>query len=224
MSWLGRLSTFAVAIFLLLSLGGSASAADLQLVDEFGSEGSGRGQFGQVEDLEVAPSGNLVLSDISYDRVEFWTPAGRFVGQFGSGGSGPGQFYFPWGLAIQRDGTIFVVDAGGGRVEVFTPSGTYVREFAVPQTFYGETDLDPAGRSLYLVDFQAGNIQRMSTSGANMGLFGSFGTANGQFRRPQGVAVDSASHVFIADRDNHRVDKLGPSGAFLDKFGGKGSG
>jgi DNA-binding beta-propeller fold protein YncE len=213
-----------LAIGLALCLGGRASAADLQLLNEFGSEGSGPGQFGQVEDLEVAPNGNLVLSDLSYDRVEFWTPAGRFVGQFGSGGSGPGQFYFPWGLAIQRDGTIFVVDAGGGRVEVFTPTGTYLREFVLPQLFYADIDLDPAGRSLYLVDYQAGNIQRMSTTGANMGLFGSFGTGNGQFRRPYGIAIDSGGNLFVADRDNHRVDKLSPSGAFLDKFGGQGTG
>ena len=38
----------------------------------------------------------------------------------------------------------------------------------------------------------------------------SFGSQVDQFRRPTGVAVDGAGNLYIADRDNHRVQKYAP--------------
>lgn len=54
--------------------------------------------------------------------------------------------------------------------------------------------------------------------------WGSFGAADGQFKYPWGVGVDSAGNVYVADRDNHRVQKFSPSGAFLAQWGSYGTG
>jgi len=53
--------------------------------------------------------------------------------------------------------------------------------------------------------------------------FGSFGTGNGQFQVPQGVAVDSAGNIYVADTRNSRIQVFDSSGNFLFKFGGFGS-
>jgi DNA-binding beta-propeller fold protein YncE len=213
-----------VAVCSLLCFAGPAHAAELQLVDEFGSRGAGPGQFANVSDLEVAPGGNLVVSDSGNERIQIFTPNGTLVRAFGSSGSGPGQFFSTAGVAIRGDGTIFVDDAGNGRVEVFTAAGVFVRQFQTPRLSYAGAALDPAEASIYLVDYQAGNIQRLSITGANMGLLGSYGTGNGQFLRPFGIAVDSSGNLYVADRDNNRVEKLNSSGAFLARLGGLGSG
>ena len=213
------------ALCLVLGLGGEASAASLQLVNEFGSQGSANGQLtAQVNDLEVAPSGNLIVTDAGNFRVSTFTPGGSFVRGFGSSGTGPGQFANLYGAAIQGDGTIFAEDPGHGRVEVFSAAGTYLREFTTPVDFYADIALSPAETILYLVDYQSGNIQLLSPAGANLGLFGSLGTGPGQFLRPLGMAVDSSGNLYVADRDGNRVEKLSPSGAFLTTIGGLGSG
>jgi DNA-binding beta-propeller fold protein YncE len=208
-----------LALCLPLCLAPTCSASDLQLVNEFGG-----GQFtANVNDIEVAPGGNLVLADGSSQQIQTFTPAGTPVGAFGSSGTGPGQFFNPTGLAIQGDGTIFVEDSGHGRVEVFNPAGTFLRQFATPVDFYADTAFDPAETLVYLLDYQSGNIQRMSTGGANLGIFGSLGTGDGQFERPLGIAVDPSGNIYVADRDNNRVEKLSPSGAFLANIGSAGS-
>src|SRR3954452_24226651 len=60
----------------------------------------------------------------------------------------------------------------------------------------------------------------------SLGAWGSAGTAPGQFNVANGIAVDAAGRVYVADTGNNRIQKLSPSGRFLAKWGtaGKGNG
>ena len=49
--------------------------------------------------------------------------------------------------------------------------------------------------------------------------WGSLGTAEGQFRQPDGVVTDSAGNVDVADRINARIEKFAPDGTFLFMLG-----
>ncbi|KAL5496613.1 hypothetical protein EMCRGX_G012931 [Ephydatia muelleri] len=49
------------------------------------------------------------------------------------------------------------------------------------------------------------------------------GSGDGQFTSPCGVSI-KGNELYVADTDNHRVQKLTSSGRFLHKFGQKGSG
>lgn len=53
--------------------------------------------------------------------------------------------------------------------------------------------------------------------------FGSAGTGNGQFAEPGGVTVEAGGDVWVVDKGNNRLEKFGPDGEFLTKFGSKGS-
>jgi DNA-binding beta-propeller fold protein YncE len=51
------------------------------------------------------------------------------------------------------------------------------------------------------------------------GMWGTFGTNDGQFRSPWGIAVDSDGNVYVADGNNYRIQKFNSKGVFLDKWG-----
>ena len=55
-------------------------------------------------------------------------------------------------------------------------------------------------------------------------LIGKRGFEPGQFFRPAHLAVDAAGFLYVADTDNHRVQKLTPNGDFVAAFGAWGSG
>jgi hypothetical protein len=44
------------------------------------------------------------------------------------------------------------------------------------------------------------------------------------FFHPRSMAIDSAGNVYVADTENHRIQKFSSSGAFITKWGSKGSG
>ena len=54
--------------------------------------------------------------------------------------------------------------------------------------------------------------------------FGSYGSGDGQFTSPQGVAVDSSGNIYVADRGNKRIQIFNSAGVFQSEFGSYGSG
>ena len=66
---------------------------------------------------------------------------------------------------------------------------------------------------------------RNSTSNGTFILkWGTFGSANSQFKYPWGVAVDSLGNVYVADQQNLRVQKFNSNGGFITKWGIYGTG
>lgn len=45
-----------------------------------------------------------------------------------------------------------------------------------------------------------------------------YGTGDGQFRGPDGIAVDHSDNIYVADSNNNRVQKFNTEGNFLFKF------
>lgn len=54
--------------------------------------------------------------------------------------------------------------------------------------------------------------------------WGTQGSADGQFNRPRGLATDSSGNIYVADTDNHRIQKFSSTGTFISKWGTQGTG
>ena len=74
-------------------------------------------------------------------------------------------------------------------------------------------------------DTSNNRIQKFAASGNFVAAFGSFGTGDGQFISPRDVVPDGAGHIYVADTDFHRIQKLdATTGDFISSFGGLGFG
>ena len=77
----------------------SANAATLTFVQNFGTPGSGSGQFLNPSDVDVDSAGNVYVADYDNNRIDRFNStnfAGTFT-SFGSTGAGNGQFKNPPG-------------------------------------------------------------------------------------------------------------------------------
>jgi hypothetical protein len=52
--------------------------------------------------------------------------------------------------------------------------------------------------------------------------WGSTGSGDGEFDNPYGVAVAASGNFYVADSDNHRIQKFDSSGTFLTQWGSSG--
>ena len=98
---------------LAMSLAGAAYAF------EFGSLGSGAGQFMAARDVAFGPGGIIAVADTGSHHVQVFHPNGTFAYALGALGEGPGEFYYPEGLAFGPGGLLAVSDMGNSRVQVF---------------------------------------------------------------------------------------------------------
>ncbi len=83
--------------------------------------------------------------------------------------------------------------------------------------------------NVYVVDFGNNRIQKHDANGQYLRRRGNpgncaAGCADGDFFGVWGVATDSQGNVYVADRDNHRIQKFDSNLEFLAKWGGEGKG
>jgi tripartite motif-containing protein 71 len=68
----------------------------------------------------------VYISDSGNDRVQVFSPQGRFIRQFGSLGSRQGQFLFPSDLVVDGSGNVYVADDQSQTLAKFSPTGKVV--------------------------------------------------------------------------------------------------
>jgi tripartite motif-containing protein 71 len=202
------LSVLTLALFVSAPV--AYGATSYLFLREFGSSGTGDGQFTQAWGVAVDGTGHVFVSDLN-NRINEFTTTGTFLGWLGycssgthcdtvhkhsvgftctaatcSGltfGSGDGQFNGPRGLAVDSSGNVYVVDEGNARIQKFTNAGTF------------------------------------------NATWGNYGTGNGQFHQPFGIAVSSSTgNVYVADTNNERVQEFTNTGTFVRTWGSAGSG
>ena len=220
-------------LFVIIALGlfgfSEDTFADSTLLFEFGSLGSGDGEFTFPRGITTNSTGYIFVADVNNNRIQVFDPSGNFQLEFGSFGSGDGQFSFPIGIAVNNSGNIYVADVNNNRIQVFDPSGNFEFKFGSSGSDDGQfafprgIAVDNSG-NIFVVDGNNNRIQVFDSSGSFLSQFGSFGSGDGQFNSPIGVAVDNSDNIYVADTNNNRIQVFDSSGSFLSQFGSFGSG
>jgi RHS repeat-associated protein len=81
--------------------------------------GSRNGEFKEPTGIAVDEDNNLWVVDTGNNRVEEFTPEGKYYLKSGTTGVKEGQFTKPTGIALTYSGTPFIVDSGNDRVQKF---------------------------------------------------------------------------------------------------------
>ena len=168
------------------------------------------------------------------------------TGEPGYGGDGgpaaEASLYAPWGVALDSAGSVYVAEVGNDRVRRIDPSGRITTVAGTGDPGYGgdggpATDASlnapggvavDAGGNLYVGDASNHRVRRIDPSGTITTVAGTgepgYGGDGGpaaaaELYSPDGVAVDAAGNLYIADTGNHRVRRVDPGGTITTVAG-----
>ena len=181
------------------------------LLSMFGSEGENPGQFTYPVDIMQDPQGFIYVAEYGgKDRIQKFTPDGKFVLEFGGLGTDVGQFQRPSGM-VWIDGRIYVADAINNRVQVFDDLGKSlgVLDWADQGGLYYPYDiaLSPHGQ-LFFVEYGGCRVSVANPAGKLVARFGHEGRGHHELWTPWALAVSDDNRVFIADTGNRRIVQL----------------
>lgn len=197
-------------------------------------EGTGtNAKFNSPRGIVADSHGNLFVTDYNNFRIRKITPSGEVTTFAGSGaldyadGTGTAaKFGYMAGIAIDANDNLYVCD-GSSRIRKITPqavvttyagSGTegYLDGPAAEAQFDGLTSItvDAQGNvyagetANYRVRMitPAGEVSTYSGSGVSGFADGDGGTA--MFKSPQGLTIDAAGTIYMADYSNYRIRKI----------------
>ena len=169
-------------------------------------------------------SGNLWLTDVAGDdhRIREFPAGDIFVWptlffhpsqtSFGKTGQQPGEFLYPNVAVVDSQNRVYVCDGNNGRISVWDAAGTFLFEFgrgnsegalSLPRGAF----IDARDR-LHVVDAVGQNVKVYDLSGSQpvfLFAFGDWGVGDGLFNYPNDIVLDDTGRLYIADRENNRV-------------------
>ncbi|MCH7653333.1 MAG: hypothetical protein IIB14_06605, partial [Chloroflexi bacterium] len=144
---------------------------------------------------------------------------------------GEGIFETPHGAAIGADESVFLIDSGDHTVRKFSLDGRLLLtlgEVGKPSgrlsgdPFNGPTHVavHPGNGNVYVSDgYSNARVHEFTPDGGLVKSWGESGTDPGQFNTVHNLAVDRDGWVYVADRENHRVQVFDSNGRFETQWG-----
>ena len=128
-------------------------------------------------------------------------------------------------IKIDHDGNVWLADIGRHLVMQFSPGGQLLRQLGTPdesgvdQTHFNRpTDMAiTPGGDVFISDGYGNNrVVHYDSSGKFVKAWGKLGIDPGDFSLPHAIALDSQGRLYVADRNNVRVQVFDQSGKLLD--------
>ena len=171
--------------------------------------GSGDNQLSGPFGGAVDSQSRLFVGDTFNNRVQvFDVESGEFLrtlGETGVRGSDEKHFINSAGIAIDSKDNVYVCDSGNSRVCVFDASLKFVRSFGQNVLKVPLFACFNSRGQVLVIDTALSQVVVFNKRGERVHAIGSHGAADGQFNTPSQIAVDSQDRLFVADKENHRI-------------------
>jgi peptidylamidoglycolate lyase len=154
--------------------------------------------------------------------LELDNTSGKIINSWGAN-----YFIMPHGLTVDKEGNVWLTDVGLHQVFKFTHDGHLLMKLGVAKVpgndslhFNLPTDVAVADDGCFYVSDGYGNsrVVKFSPTGKYIKAWGVFGNKPGQFIIPHGIAIDRNNIIYVADRQNNRLQLFDTSGNFLKEL------
>jgi DNA-binding beta-propeller fold protein YncE len=176
----------------------------------------------EVADVAVGPGDRVYVYSRGEHPMMVFEADGTFVASWGEG-----VFTRAHGVTLGPDGNLYCADDDGHCIYVCTPTGTVLSTIGGPAPAQSglpfnrptKVAFDPATGEMYVSDgYGNARVHKYTAGGTYLFSWGEYGTDPGQFNLVHSIATDGAGLVYVADRENHRVQVFDPEGAYVEQW------
>lgn len=182
-------------------------APDGSLIMEFGSEGTGNGEFDTPRGITIDQNDNVYVVDHNNHRVQVFDVDGNYLSQFGSEGTEPDQFQRPFSIAVDPSGDIYVLDSFiDVVVKKFNNDGEFLFQFGSKGTdngqFSGPGKIIPDNEgNIYVTNGNTRDaIQKLDASGRYLSRIHRSDEFTATFGITTDLAFDSKGDIYISSK------------------------
>ena len=154
--------------------------------------------------------------------VQIFTTSGRHVRSWGSD-----LFGRPHQIKLDHEGNVWVADQGNHCVLKMTPSGKTLLVLGTRGEsgddrlhMNNPTDMvvSPSGDVFISDGYANSRVLHFDKRGRFVKMWGKLGVRPGEFSLPHAIVMDSKGRLYVADRNNARVQVFNQAGKFLDQW------
>lgn len=139
---------------------------------------------------------------------------------------GKGEYTIPHSIRIDPAGNVWTVDAASSTVIKYSSIGEKLMAIRVGEQpengsgFRGTTDIafGPNGRLFITDGYGNARVLEYTSDGKRVKQWGRAGTGPGEFRLPHAIQIDDQGTIYVADRENGRIEKFDLDGKFLGEI------
>jgi DNA-binding beta-propeller fold protein YncE len=143
---------------------------------------------------------------------------------------GKGDYKIPHSIRIDPKGNVWTVDAGSSVVIKYSSLGKKLMTIKVGEQpengspFNGTTDIAfaPNGRLFITDGYGNARVLEYTADGRRVKQWGQPGRGPGEFRLPHAIQIDEKGTIYVADRENGRIEKFDLDGHFLGEISNLG--
>jgi DNA-binding beta-propeller fold protein YncE len=178
--------------------------------------------WGDVPGIAVDRQDQVWVFTRTNPPVQVFTAEGRFVRAWGEGVVSNAHH-----LKIDREGNVWLSDVGFHVVRKCTPEGKVLLTIGTPgkageapNLLSKPTDMAIAPNGDVFISDGYGNsrVAHFDRTGKFIRAWGTLGTGREHFSLPHAVVLDSRGRVYVADRNNVRVQVFNQRGRLLDSW------
>jgi hypothetical protein len=158
----------------------------------------------------------MIIFDRSGDVDSYW---------------GDGVFANPHGVTIGPDDEVYCIDNGDSTIRKFTSDGKLLLTLGTPHKPSTKMSGEPFNRPTHLaIDKRTGElyvsdgysnarVHKYAPDGQYLFSWGESGTGEGQFNIVHNIDTDKDGWVYVADRENHRIQVFSSDGKYETQWG-----
>jgi hypothetical protein len=178
--------------------------------------------WGQMPGVAVDAQDHVYIFTRAEPPVQVYDAEGKFLRAWGGDSLKTAHH-----IKIDQEGNVWVADIGHHVVEKYTPEGKLLRSLGTkgaPGRDHTHLDMPtdmaitPTGDVFVSDGYGNSRIVHFDRDGRFVKAWGRLGHRSGEFSIPHAIEVDSKGRLYVADRNNARIQVFDQEGKFLDEW------